>query len=668
MPLIGEDGTDINPLATSNISVADDPFIEELSITARDTQGDIDETLPTVVAARVQDGGLLYGAVYRNDIDLPLRVDPGDLQAETLSLAGLVFPTEWEHNAPTGNNGRAFFDKENVHELSDFGAGAHFGEIYTTFSVFQTISDDTTERKMAVLADLDNGTFFDGSTGNGYILSFTGPSTVTLIRRLAGIESDLGTVEIDEDYRSQFVDIEFGLLDPGTPGGETSRVYVVVNGEHLVDDGANNPDLSAGVSFGLMQHESAPMVFRRPQHLSRTPVIRDAGPTINNKFTYEDINLAVDDFFVIDFDMEADNTSTGFLVRDRGNNVLAVNPTSVVASQNVVPASDGQQDLGLTGTRWGTLFVDDITTTSSGTFGTTLGVTGLITATAGITSGSNIVSDTDSTDDLGLTGTRWANLWVDTITCGINATVGGTLGVTGVATFTSDITAPDDGEIDCPGNLTFDMADPNDEVIIAQDAGTLPTLANATGLVIHNNSATGDNCQVSIISGTAADSIINFGDSGDENIGQIDYDNNVNNMLFRQATFLNLTLESGGTMVYHRHPSEAASNDCNINNGNDVHQVTSSIRFKEDLAPLEINPTLLHALDVKSFTWNELTESRGLRDFGLIAEETFEVIPQIVNVHDDGVCEGIRNLPLTMLMLAEIQNLNARILLLEAQA
>jgi hypothetical protein len=53
--------------------------------------------------------------------------------------------------------------------------------------------------------------------------------------------------------------------------------------------------------------------------------------------------------------------------------------------------------------------------TGNSTISGTLGVTGLVTATAGISSGSNIVSDTDSTDDLGTTGVRWANLYVDAI-------------------------------------------------------------------------------------------------------------------------------------------------------------------------------------------------------------------------------------------------------------
>lgn len=55
-------------------------------------------------------------------------------------------------------------------------------------------------------------------------------------------------------------------------------------------------------------------------------------------------------------------------------------------------------------------------------------VTGVLTATAtsvhtgGITSGSNIVSDADSTDDLGTTGVRWQHLYVDamTVTDGIS--------------------------------------------------------------------------------------------------------------------------------------------------------------------------------------------------------------------------------------------------------
>ena len=66
----------------------------------------------------------------------------------------------------------------------------------------------------------------------------------------------------------------------------------------------------------------------------------------------------------------------------------------------------------------------------------TLSVAGATTLTGVTTHGGNVVSDTDSTDDLGTTGVRWANLWVDAITmggafAGATATLSSTLAVTG---------------------------------------------------------------------------------------------------------------------------------------------------------------------------------------------------------------------------------------------
>jgi len=43
------------------------------------------------------------------------------------------------------------------------------------------------------------------------------------------------------------------------------------------------------------------------------------------------------------------------------------------------------------------------------------------------THGSHVVSDTDSTDDLGATGVRWANLWVDDITLTTSLSIGGAI-------------------------------------------------------------------------------------------------------------------------------------------------------------------------------------------------------------------------------------------------
>ena len=89
----------------------------------------------------------------------------------------------------------------------------------------------------------------------------------------------------------------------------------------------------------------------------------------------------------------------------------------------------------------GTTNLDVVDIDGAVNMATTALVTGVLTTTAtqvatgGITSGSNIVSDTDSTDDLGTTSVRWANLFVDSITAtdqitatGFTGTLDGILG------------------------------------------------------------------------------------------------------------------------------------------------------------------------------------------------------------------------------------------------
>ena len=100
----------------------------------------------------------------------------------------------------------------------------------------------------------------------------------------------------------------------------------------------------------------------------------------------------------------------------------------------------------------GVASIDDATDTTSGTTGsihtdggvgiaknlfvaTNATVSGTTLMTGVTTHGGNVVSDTDSTDDLGTTGVRWANLFVDAITAtdqitatGFTGTLDGILG------------------------------------------------------------------------------------------------------------------------------------------------------------------------------------------------------------------------------------------------
>ena len=88
---------------------------------------------------------------------------------------------------------------------------------------------------------------------------------------------------------------------------------------------------------------------------------------------------------------------------------------------------------------------------------------------------------------------------------------------------------------------------------ITEGAGTLPseTASGATLLQLQNNSSTSDNVRLSLIAGTAGQSNIAFGDSGDENVGSIYYNHSSNLMGLRTSgTGVDLTISSGGNIAF----------------------------------------------------------------------------------------------------------------------
>ena len=193
----------------------------------------------------------------------------------------------------------------------------------------------------------------------------------------------------------------------------------------------------------------------------------------------------------------------------------AVTATAGITSgSDVVSDTDSTDDLGTTAVRWANVFADGLTGNTIAldgatgineiqlvtnladafsiedtagdlmVFDTTTGtqvltITPATTVTGGITSGSDVVSDTDSTDDLGTTAVRWANVFADGLT-------GSTIaldGLTGANTLTiTDAVA--DGLSIIRGTtdvIVFDTATPR---VTITPATTITGAITATGGVL----------------------------------------------------------------------------------------------------------------------------------------------------------------------------------------
>jgi hypothetical protein len=89
---------------------------------------------------------------------------------------------------------------------------------------------------------------------------------------------------------------------------------------------------------------------------------------------------------------------------------------------------------------------------------------------------------------------------------------------------------------------------------------------------------------------------------------------------------------------------------------------TSSIRFKENVRPLEYNKEDLLSLEPVRYDWKEGGKND---DVGLIAEDVLNHIPEVVAVSEDGVVDGIDYSRLSVFLLQLVKEQEERINKLE---
>ena len=136
---------------------------------------------------------------------------------------------------------------------------------------------------------------------------------------------------------------------------------------------------------------------------------------------------------------------------------------------------------------------------------------------------------------------------------------------------------------------------------------------------IHNqHTGSGDDAILRLsIAGTTGDSIIQFGDGGDADIGRIAYHHNGNTMRFFTGAAEEMRLENDG--------------DLHVDGNVIAYSTTiSDERLKDDVQDITGALDTVDALRGVTYTWNAGSRE-GKRDYGVIAQEVERVIPEIVH-------------------------------------
>ena len=140
-------------------------------------------------------------------------------------------------------------------------------------------------------------------------------------------------------------------------------------------------------------------------------------------------------------------------------------------------------------------------------------------------------------------------------------------------------------------------------------------------------------------------------------------------LYFAGGTTAAMNLASDGGVFFSNLLAASASTDVNINGSNELHSVTSSGVYKEDYSVgigsdrvLDLQPrafTWRHPIDAPD-GWAQQVGDPGRRDFGLIAEEVAEVMPELVN-YKDGQPYSVRYQMMSVLLLEQLQELKQEI-------
>ena len=96
-----------------------------------------------------------------------------------------------------------------------------------------------------------------------------------------------------------------------------------------------------------------------------------------------------------------------------------------------------------------------------------------------------------------------------------------------------------------------------------------------------------------------------------------------------------------------------------ISNTGQLGTISSSERYKTDIKPMGSKSSIINHLHPVTFSWRE-HPNHGTQ-FGLIAEEVYKVMPQLVNLDKNGIPDNVKYHDLPVLLLNELQKLSKRV-------
>ena len=79
--------------------------------------------------------------------------------------------------------------------------------------------------------------------------------------------------------------------------------------------------------------------------------------------------------------------------------------------------------------------------------------------------------------------------------------------------------------------------------------------------------------------------------------------------------------------------------------------------YKDNIEDLDINTEKVYDLRPVSFKW----KSNGVSDFGFIAEEVQDILPELVVYNEDNTPEAVKYKQLSILMLEELKKLREEV-------